>query len=547
VLGLALAAAATAASLPARAAPDWAATRTLKADTGSAVAGAPLAPGEAVHVAVTLRLRHPAEMDAVTSAILAGRSTHPLTRAEVLAHYAPTPAQVDAVVAHLRAAGFGNVVVAGSRLLVSADGDAAAVQAAFHVGLRHFTVDGRPARANTGDALVPASLAGIVETVLGLQTVNVTRTMLRLPDPQDRRAAGGVIGHDPTEFPSIYGADALPSAKKATIAILSEGDISQTLVDLKAFAAEAGYPEPDVTQVIVGEAGTDTSGTVEWNMDSQSSLAAAGGTIRNMTFYVATNLEDAPLTEAYDRAVSDDTAQVINVSLGECENVARKSGLEAADDAIFQLAVAQGQVFSVAAGDSGSYQCNGKTAGQAYPAVSPYVMAVGGTTLTTRGHLTWDGETAWSCINYVTCKLLGGTGGGPSATEAAPSWQVDSGVLHGGTMRSMPDVALDGDPASGALVLVGDQHQQVGGTSLSAPLFAGFWARLQSDDGLRLTYPAAALYHFAPSKAGRMGFHDITSGGNGGYETGPGFDPVSGFGSLDVGKLDAFLKKHAGF
>jgi pseudomonalisin len=486
-------------------------------------------------------------MDALTGAILSGKSTRYITSEQFLDRHAPTQAQADAVVAHLRAAGFTRIEVAANRMLVSADGTAAAVRAAFDTELRHFTVDGRDARANTGDARVPAHLAGIVNAVHGLQTVHIARTMNRVADAQTLvAAAGSKVGHNPTEFPTIYDADSMPSATRATIGIISEGDISQTLVDLDTFAANAGYPAPNVTKIVVGTPGDDTDGTIEWNMDSQSSLAAAGGTIRNMTFYVATSLQDAPLTEAYNRAVADNKAQAINVSLGECETDAKNSGIEASNDAIFQIAVAQGQVFSVSSGDSGSYQCGSKRGGQSYPAVSPYVIAVGGTTLSTTNQTTWAGETVWSCGSAITCQLLGGEGGGISTTEDAPQWQIDSGLLNGGTKRSMPDISFVGDPASGALVLVGTKTQQVGGTSLSAPLFAGFWARVQSSSKLGLVYPAAALYQYGPANGKKM-FHDVISGSNGGYSAGPGFDTATGFGSLDVAKFNKFVKAHDGF
>ena len=135
-----------------------------------------------------------------------------------------------------------------------------------------------------------------------------------------------VTGINPTQFSSIYGATGLPSATNATIGIITNGNMTQTLADLRTFAARSGYPAPTASVVQVGNAGTDTAGTVEWDLDSQSSLAAAGGTVRQMLFYTGATLSDADLAGAFNKAVADNRAKVINVSLGECERDANSSG-----------------------------------------------------------------------------------------------------------------------------------------------------------------------------------------------------------------------------
>jgi pseudomonalisin/xanthomonalisin len=547
-----LALAAAAACGTAQAAAGWAATKTLKHDVGTATQGLPMQAGETVHVAIALKLRDQAGLDALTTALMSGRSSRHITSAEFMARHAPTDAQVAAVVAHLGKAGFVNIKVAGNHMLVSADGTAATVKAGFNTELRHFNVDGRDAYANVADAQVPTHLAGIVSAVHGLQDVHAAHTMHQVMTeaqaPQATAASGTAVGHNPMDFPSIYDANGLPPATNSTIAIISEGDISQTLSDLTAFATNNSLDQPVVQEVVVGAPGTDTSGVIEWNMDSQSSLAAAGGKVKKMIFYVSTTLQDAPLTEAYNQAVTDNVAQAINVSLGECETAAANSGIEATDDAIFQVAVAQGQVFSVSSGDSGSFECGKKTGGQSYPAVSPYVMAIGGTLVKTTNTTTWAAETVWACSSSLACQLAGGTGGGVSTTENAPAWQVSSGVLGTSTKRGVPDIAFDGSPNSGALVLNNGKTTQVGGTSLSAPLFAGFWARIQSKNNNTLVYPASAIYSYGHVAANAKNmFHDITKGSNGGYTAAAGWDNTTGFGTLDVGKFSAFIDTHTGF
>jgi subtilase family serine protease len=513
---------------------SWVATHTkahalayeVATDTGA------MAESEHVHIAVALKLRNKDELDTLTRRLASGKTSQVLTSQQFLDRFAPTREQAVRVVNYLRSHGLQNVGMAENRLLVTADATPGQIKAAFQAELHSFDVNGRRAYANVTDANVPDTLADTVLAVTGLQTVHMAHTMSRRADPQ---AVGtqSVVAISPPLFPSIYSASGMPSATTATIGIITEGSMTQTVTDLKSFASSAGYPVPPVSVVTVGSASSDTSGIDEWNMDSQSSLAAAGGTIHSMLLYTANSLSDANLTSAYNKAVSDNLAKVINVSLGECETSAKSAGTEASNDQIFQTAVAQGQTFSVSSGDSGSYECGGSTSQQSYPAVSPYVMALGGTTLSTSGG-TWVSETAWSCTSSRTCASTssGGTGGGVSSTEPAPSWQTAAGVLTTAGKRGVPDVAFDASPSSGALVLINGSNVQIGGTSLAAPLFTGFYTRIQAAHGNTLGFPASTLY--AGAAANPSWFHDVTSGSNGGYSAGTGWDYVTGYGSLQV-------------
>ena len=494
---------------------------------------APMQSGEPVHVVVSLKLRNQAELDALTANIIAGNAK-PISSAEFMARFAPTAQQAQAVVDHLTKHGFINATVDGNRMLVSADGTAGSVKLGFNTELHTYHVNGRTAHANISDVVVPPLLGNIVLAVHGLQTIHRHHVMLAKPMATTAAAAG----HNPTEFSAIYNASSLPSATNATIGIITQGSMTQTITDLNAFTNQAGYPKVNVTTVTVGTASTDTSGVEEWNMDTQDALAAAGGTIKQMILYTATTLSDADLTKTYNRAVTDNLAKSINVSLGECENDAKSSGIMASNDQIFQAAVAQGQTFSVSSGDSGAYECGGFSTSQSYPAVSPYVIAVGGTLLNTTG-TAWTSESVWACSSSTSCQqsASGGAGGGPSLTEAAPSWQKSAGVLGSSTMRGVPDISFDAAPSSGALVLVNGSNVQIGGTSLAAPLFTGFWARVQSMNNNALAFPATAIYQKAAGTPGM--FHDVTSGSNGGYTAKAGWDYASGYGSLNMANFAA--------
>ncbi|UTH73089.1 protease pro-enzyme activation domain-containing protein [Chromobacterium sp. IIBBL 290-4] len=527
--------------LAAHAAEPWVNTATqahplVSAFASSNSASAQVAAGQSVHVAVTLKVRNKNKLDALTNSLLAGTSHKTLTPAEFVAQFAPTEAQVQKVVAHLQKAGFRNIKVAPNRLLISADGSAATAKTAFNTSLRHVNVSGRAAIANASAAQVPQSLGDIVLAVHGLQTVHTFHTTLQKSGLKTLASAktNSAVGHNPTDFPLIYNASSLPPASNTTVGIISEGDLTQTLQDLQQFEDAAGYSYVQTNVINAGDASSDTDGIGEWNLDSQDILAAAGGALQQLNFYVATSMTNADITAAYNSAVSDGSAKVINVSLGECERDAQSDGTIASDDQIFQTAVAQGQTFSISTGDSGSAEC-GSTSGQSYPATSPYVIAIGGTTLSTSGTTKYSSESVWN-----------GTGGGPSVIEAAPSWQTKAGVLTTSkTKRGVPDVSFDADPNSGALVIVQGAQQQIGGTSLAAPLFTGFWARIQSAHGNSLVSPNPAIYQYF--KANPSLYHDVTSGNNGSYKATASWDYATGWGSLNVANLNTFIGSHSGF
>ncbi|MFN7994671.1 MAG: S53 family peptidase [Bryobacteraceae bacterium] len=190
------------------------------------------------------------------------------------------------------------------------------------------------------------------------------------------------------------------------------------------------------------------------------------------------------------------------------------------DDAHFNV---PGVTFVAASGDYGN------SAGTQYPAASPYVVGVGGTSLTVNASTgAWASEVAWS-----------GSGGGVSVYETEPSYQA--GVQNTGK-RVVPDVAWDADPNTGVPVYnsfrcgggcpVG--WGQWGGTSIGAPQWSAVFAIANSVRVARgkapLTVPSFVLY---PAPA--ADYHDITSGNNGSCgaqcNAGPGFDFVTGLGS----------------
>jgi PKD repeat protein len=486
---------------------------------GDVISGA-LAASQPIHIEVALKMRNPNQLSsflATAKTSTLSMAQHTMTSAQFVASYSPTLDQANKVADYLKAAGFTNVVIAPNRLMISADGRADAARAAFKTSFAQVkTHDGRSAFMNDSAVQIPASLQDSVLSVIGLQNVHRPHTFAVAA--QAGFTTQAVTGHSPVEFSSIYGGTGVPTAAGVTVGIVTQGKISQTITDLNTFTANNGFATVTTQTVNTNGTSTDASGLSEWNLDSQDIVGMAGGQVGKIIFYNIPTLSNADLTADFNTIVTANAAKIINVSLGECETSAQSDGSAAADDQIFQQAIAQGQTFSVSSGDSGADECaNGGTTPSS-PASSPYVVAVGGTTLNA-STTTYSSETVWS-----------GGGGSISTFEAKPSWQA--GVLSG-TKRGVPDVAFDADPNSGAKVIVNGAISQIGGTSLAAPIFSGSWARILATHS-SLGFAAPLLYNTLTA----ADYHDVTSGNNGGETATVGWDLATGFGSFKLGSVN---------
>lgn len=552
---------------------------TLAMTGNPSLAGSMIAPLEAsqpLHIAVSLKLHNADQLNQFLAQLNdpASANYHKfLTPAQFKAKYSPTDAEVQAVVAHLQQNGFTNIEVAANNQLVTADGAALNVTSAFHTDMKRFDFAGKSRFANDSAASVPQALGNIVNAVIGLQNVEVKHTMFHkatlVTQPQ------AAVGHSPADFSSIYGGGSMPAATNTTVGVITWGKMTQTITDLGTFTSHAGMATVSTQTVNVGS-GTfwnDADSNVEWSLDSQSIVGTSGG-VQKLIFYAAVNgtndasLTDAGISAAYNKAVTDNVAKVVNISLGEDETAANSSGTLATDDAIFAQAAAQGQTFSASSGDEGVYESYGGDILKhgtttvlsgvsltnytvSEPAVSPNIIAVGGTTLSTSG-TTWSGETVWNegvqqDQNNSADDRLWATGGGVSKFETAPAWQKTA-LGSSITKRVLPDVAFDAAQSTGALIYANGSQYQVGGTSLASPIFVGAWARILSANGNNLGFPASKFYAAFPSNPSLL--HDVTSGNNGyggnGYNAAAGWDYTTGFGSFDMGKVSTYAAANWG-
>ncbi|WP_321957061.1 S53 family peptidase [Burkholderia cenocepacia] len=544
---------------------SWAPTRTHAAFTVGATFNGNATDQEPVSIAIALKLRNEDALHSYIHDLFRPGSPsyhHFLSTKESVATYAPTQQQAQAVVDYLTANGFTHVRIAPNRLVISADGTIGAARNAFRTEIAHFTRDGHSGIANTTDIQIPANLSGAVDHVLGLQTLNRMHTF-SVTRSAYQRSASGTPAYAPQEYATVYHAGNTPTGTGTTVALIGWGNMSNPVSDLSRMEQSQGLAAvPTSIESTSTDSSNDDSEQLEWAMDSQAIVGISGG-VRNLIFYTtglnyvqdpttgswsSQGANNSELLRAINLAVSDNTAKVINMSWG----LAECRGSPGFADSAFQLGVAQGQTFVAATGDNGSYPCNSSngsaprngqysdihTRSVNYPASSPYVVAVGGTTLNTSSSDVYISESTWPY-----------SGGGISSSESTPNWQSSSYPY-----RELPDLAFDADPGTGILLYLtqsstsGIQQTQFGGnayggTSLSAPLFVGAWARLETANRNSMGFAAPAIYSYSSS----FPFHDVTTGNNGYYSARTGWDNATGWGSFDIQAVNDFITRTPGF
>ncbi len=300
----------------------------------------------------------------------------------------------------------------------------------------------------------------------------------------------------PAQMRSAYG---LPSTGGAgtTIAIVDAYDDPNVLNDLTVFSTQYSLlPISFAEHKMATTISVDTGWALETSLDVQWAHAIAPNATILLVEARSNSLGD--LLAAVSYAKSQPNVIAVSMSWGGSE-----FNTETSYDSYFSSSTI---TFFASSGDNG--------AGVIWPASSPNVVAVGGTTLkVASGSMV---ETGWS-----------GSGGGVSRYEPKPAFQTNFGLS--GSMRAVPDVSYDADPNTGVPVydsLGYSGHYgwfQVGGTSAGAPQ----WAAIQA---LGLTASNNNFYQDAKSSSYASYFRDITSGSNG-YQASLGYDYVTGLGS----------------
>ena len=317
--------------------------------------------------------------------------------------------------------------------------------------------------------------------------------------------------------------------------------------DLHTYFGGLGIAVPSITAVGVdggaNAPGSDPTGAdVEVALDIDVIGAAAPGAAQLV--YFAPNSDQGFIDAISEAAAARPAPIAISISWGQSEDSWTAQGRIAMDAAIADAA-ALGVTVCVASGDNGSGDAvNDGQAHVDFPASSPHALGCGGTKLLANPATgVISSEVVWN----ETAANEGAGGGGVSDEFALPSWQANAGVparagRSSGSGRGVPDVAGNADPVTGYQIHSGGQAQVVGGTSAVAPLWAALVSRLAEATGQRFGLIQPTLYAGVTPGAQVPGFRDITSGNNGAYTAGPGWDACSGLGSPDGTALLSRLK-----
>ncbi|HZY73485.1 MAG TPA: protease pro-enzyme activation domain-containing protein [Edaphobacter sp.] len=490
-----------------------------------------------------------------------------LTPEQFGAQFGLSSADLAKVSNWLTSQGFTITRVARSSTFITFRGTVAQAERAFHTSIHNLNLNGEQHFANTTEAALPPSIAGVVATVTGLDNFKLkTRARVlsvgsNILNPKYTSSVSGGHFIAPGDFNTIYNVNPLlQQSINGTgfgsgfgggygIAIVGQVDIS--LADVAAFRTASGLPANLPTVKLYGpDPGNPTSSTstpstgdlAEAQLDVEWSGAVAPG-----AKIVYVNSTDV-LSTSLPYAIDDQLAPIISISYGLCEQATSVSVLDSFNN-LFQQANALGITIIGPSGDSGATECDYSTtiATQGYsvgfPASSPFVTSMGGT-MFNEGSGT--GETAyWSASNgtasgsaksYIPEVVwnetdsngLSAGGGGTSVFFAKPSWQVTGTSNDSDYARDVPDISLNsayghdgylfctqGSCTNGGYRNAAGNLNVVGGTSVAAPAFAGILALVQQKNGLNgIGNANPYLYGLGNNPAYANSFNDVTGGNN---------------------------------
>ncbi len=442
------------------------------------------------------------------------------------------------------------------------EGTADQAQRTFAVRMRRFRL---PAGSSFYAADRAPLVPGYVSVVLGLNELERFRPAQL---GQDLCAPGTAClgGVTPRDLWSVYGLPGSGGGHGQRVGVLGQGAWTSAIQDLRLFEAKQKLPKVNVRVVAVNDPNTDTTNQTEWDIDTQASTGMAPG-VDELVLYFASSLAGTDMTAAMSAWANDPLGpNQVDASFGGCESLNLVLNNIGAEEPVFRQAAAEGRTLFAATGDTGG-SCtlitgngviNTGAPQVSWPASSAHVTAVGGTQLYTDGA---------SPAKRTIEKAWEYTGGGTSYLVPAPDWQRKIAVVAGRctvsmdgspappntVCRGLPDVAaLSGDIATnGYKIVAAGKDASGGGTSLSSPLWAGMWARIQASAPLEsgrvvsLGFASPLLYGRAFGQGTEsLDFYDITVGGNGQYVAIPanpadptGWDYVSGLGAPIVRNL----------
>jgi len=469
-----------------------------------------------------------------------------LSTAEFEREFGVSDADIATVVQWLTKQGFTVDEIPAGRRAIVFSGTAGRIRAAFQTEMHHYKVGKNEHLANATDPSIPQALSDVVGGVVSLHDFR-SRPLHTSARPAPAFTSGTSHSMAAADFHTIYNIKPLLSSgidgTGRSIAVLGRTNV--VMADMAQFRTVMGLPANPPQIIINGsDPGRQTGDEGESDLDLQwAGAVAPGATIKFVTSASTASTDGIDLSAQY--AVSNNVADVITLSYGLCE---ADLGVSATNfyNNLWQQATAQGMTVFVSSGDSGAADCD---AGDATTATrgrgvnglctSPYSTCVGGTQFNDTANpaqywaasnnatdmssvLSYIPEVVWNESGSVSGGSgLWSSGGGASTVFAKPSWQTGLGVPNDGK-RDVPDVALAAASHDGYIVYSSDNTTSTrtkyvfGGTSASAPSFAGIMALVNQKTGARQGNANPRFYQLAAmqSGGGLPYFHQVVGGNN---------------------------------
>ena len=492
-----------------------------------------LPPTQRLNLAIALPVRNQSDLTGLLIRLNDSSSSdyrHFLSVAQFTEQFSPTEQDYQAVVSFAKANGFTVTNTPPNRLLVDINGTVAQIEKAFHVTMRVYQHPTENRTFYSPDREPSLDLSVPVTHIAGLNDFSIPHSKLkRAPAEQPiHHNAGGsgpggaFLGGDMRA--AYYGGTALTGTGQSVGLCEFDG---YNMSDVTSTFDGVPYNVPINNVLIDGASGGSDGDDGEQVLDIVQAIAMAPG-MSQVRVYIAPGTTSIGVgdKDMFNKMATDNISKELSCSWGWNPDDTTD------DDPIFQEFAAQGQNMFVASGDAGAYTGNNAT-DDSYPAESVYVVAVGGTDLTTNGAGgSWASETAWA-----------DSSGGPADNGfAIPSWQVGVANSSNGassTIRDLPDVAAEGN-FDNYLCDQGSCAGNWGGTSFAAPRWAGFLALVNqqavANGNSTLGFLNPIIYPIAEGSNYTSDFHDITSGNNNNgkgksYNAVTGYDLVTGWGS----------------
>ena len=522
-----------------------------------------LPQGQRIQVGVALANPNAGAMEAAARAVYTPGSPsfhHFYTPAQWQQRFSVSKASFSAISSELTSQGLKVVYAAPTRDYVTLGGTVGQVERTFSVSLDNYSASGQHFFANTTAPTVPNG----VNAVLGLESLSRQLPTRHLPQGTSNAGGPCVQGNcigilGPKDLWSIYDMPSTNRGQGQKVAVIGEGDMAQPVTDLRTWEGRFSLPQVPVKEIAVGDDQTDTSGLLEWNIDTQATTGMAPDA-QELDLYFVQNL--GVTTGAFSVWANDANGPLqANASFGGCESINLALGSVQAEQPIFAQAAAEGRSLFVSTGDTGG-SCsavvnlngvaNTVVPQVEWPAASNWAVAVGGTELF---------ASSGASPHRVVEKAWESTGGGSSVSQPAQPWQTVINVIQGRCVvdgdlapqaapvcRGLPDVtAMSGDILFNQYDITSAGANNFGaGTSLASPLWAGIWTRIQAAaPAAGNGFAAASLYQMGNNPTTDVNdFFDVIVGTNGQYTALPrnpadpnGWDFVSGLGAPDVAHL----------